>query len=146
MQKELLRKMVDQNRMTSSYSFDRVTETNATLRLTPTAASIGFIFRHIAETINLFSQFFGVPTDVKNTTIGKTDEGQGKDVQLSRRLIEEGFGKLYKLVETQSDEYWLGDVETPFFGTTARIRLFAHILFHNSHHAGQISLTLSRGA
>lgn len=146
MQKQLLKKMVDQNRMTSSYSFDRVTNANAILRLTPTAASIGFIFRHIAETINLFSQFLGVPTDVKNTTIGKTDEGQENDVQESRRLIEEGFGKLYQLIETQQDEYWLGDVETPFFGTTARVRLFAHILFHNSHHAGQISMTLSRGS
>ena len=145
MQKELLKNMVDQNQITSSYSFDRITDDNAVLRLTTTAASIGFIYRHIGETINLFCQFFGVTSDVQNTTIGKTDEGQGQDIQQSRRIIEEGFAKLYKLIETQSDDYWFGKIETPFFGTIPRIRLFAHILFHNSHHAGQISMTLSRG-
>ena len=146
MQKELLKNMVDQNQITSSYSFDRITADNAVLRLTTTAASIGFIYRHIGETINLFCQFFGAPTDVQNTTIGKTDEGQGQDIPQSRRLIEQGFAKLYKLIETQPDDYWLGTIETPFFGTIPRIRLFAHILFHNSHHAGQISMTLSRGS
>jgi uncharacterized damage-inducible protein DinB len=43
------------------------------------------------------------------------------------------------------EEDWLGLIDTPFFGKVARARLFAHILFHNSHHAGQISLTLSKG-
>ena len=146
MQKELLKNMVSQHQLTSSYSFDRITDENAVLKLTTTAASIGFIYRHIGETINLFCQFFGVPTEVQNTTIGKTDEGQGQDVQQSRRLIDEGYSKLYKLIETQPDDYWLGDIETPFFGTIPRIRLFAHILFHGSHHAGQISMTLSRGS
>jgi len=146
MQKELLENIVKQNQMTSSYSLDRITDDNAVLRLTKTAASIGFIYRHIGETFNLFCQFLGVPTDVQNTTIGRTDEGQRRSIQQSRRLIEEGFAKLYKLIETQPDEYWFGNVETPFFGTVPRIRLFAHILFHTSNHAGQISLTLSRGS
>jgi uncharacterized damage-inducible protein DinB len=145
MQKELLKNMISQNQMTCSYSFDRITPENAALRLTRTAASIGFIYRHIGECINLFCQFLGVPTEVKNTTIGKTDEGQGKNIEESRHLINEGFTKLYKLTETEPDEYWLGYVETPFFGSIPRIRLFAHILYHNSHHAGQISMSLSRG-
>ena len=145
MQKELLKIMVIQNQITSSYSFNRVTEDNADIRLTNTAASIGFIYRHIGECINLFCQFFGVPTEVQNTTIGKTDEGQGKNIRESRQLIEEGFEKLHQLIESQPDEYWLGNVDTPFFGTIPRIRLFAHILFHNSHHAGQISMSLARG-
>ncbi|MBO0862754.1 MAG: DinB family protein [Chloracidobacterium sp.] len=146
MQKELLKNMVSQNQLTSSYSLDRITDENAALRLTTTAASIGFIYRHIGETINLFCQFFDVPTDVQNTTIGKTDEGQGQDILQSRRLIDEGYANLYKVIETQSDDYWLGNIETPFFGTIPRIRLFAHLLFHCSHHAGQISMTLSRGS
>jgi hypothetical protein len=75
MQKELLKNMVKQNQMTSSYSFDRITDSNAVLRLTNSAASIGFIYRHIGETINLFCQFFGEPTDVQNTTMGKTAVG-----------------------------------------------------------------------
>jgi uncharacterized damage-inducible protein DinB len=146
MQKELLLNMVSQNQMTCSYSFDKVTEENAALRLSKTAASIGFIYRHVAECIHLFCTFFDVPTEVRNTTIGKTDEGQGKNLDESRQLIAEGFVKLHQLTTVQPDEYWLGNVETPFFGTIPRIRLFAHALFHNSHHAGQISMTLARGS
>jgi uncharacterized damage-inducible protein DinB len=145
MQKEILFEIVKQNQFTSHFSFDRVTEENASLRLNDEAASIGFIFRHIGETINLFCQFFGVPTDVKNTTIGQTDKGEYYDVSYSRELIERGYQTLKHLVENSNDEDWLKPVDTPFFGIVSRIRLFAHVLFHNSHHAGQISMTLSRG-
>jgi hypothetical protein len=52
---------------------------------------------------------------------------------------------LEALVESSSDEEWLNLVETPFFGSIPRIRLFSHVLFHTSHHAGQISMTLAKG-
>lgn len=145
MQKKVLLEMVIQNQFTSSFSFNRVSNENAGLQLNDTTASIGFIFRHIGETINLFGGFFGMPPDVQNTTIGQTDNGQGKDVEYSRQLIEKGYAKLKELVETSADEDWLKTVDTPFFGTVSRARLFAHILFHNSHHAGQISMTLAKG-
>jgi len=145
MQKQVLLLMVEQNRFTSHFSFDRVTAENAALRLNDKTASIGFIYRHIGETINLFGQFLGAPTDVKNSTIGKTDDNQVFDVNYSRELIARGFEMLKTLVENSSEEDWLKPVDTPFFGTVPRIRLFAHILFHNSHHAGQISLTLAKG-
>ena len=145
MQKEILLQILEQNRFTSHFSFDRVTEENAALRLNEKTASIGFIYRHIGETINLFGQFLGIPTDVKNSTIGKTDDGQVFDVNYSRELIARGYEMLKTLVENSSEEDWLKPVDTPFFGTVPRIRLFAHILFHNSHHAGQISLTLAKG-
>jgi uncharacterized damage-inducible protein DinB len=144
MQKKILLLMVEQNQFTSHFSLDRVTEENAPLRLNEKTASIGFIYRHIGETINLFGQFLGIPTDIKNSTIGKTDDGQLFDVRVSRELIARGYETLKTLVENSSDEDWLQPVDTPFFGTVPRIRLFAHALFHNSHHAGQISLTLSR--
>jgi uncharacterized damage-inducible protein DinB len=146
MQKEILLEIVKQNQFTSHFSFDRITEENARLRLNDKTASIGFIFRHIGETINLFCQFFDVPTDVKNTTIGQTDTAQDYDVNYSRELIERGYQTLKDLVEKSSDADWLKPIDTPFFGTISRVRLFAHILFHNSHHAGQISMTLSRGS
>ena len=145
MQKEILLEIVTQNQFTSHFSFDRVTEENAGLRLNNKTASIGFIYRHIGESINLFCQFFGIPTDVKNTTIGKTDNGEYYDVHVSRQLIERGYTMLKELVETSTDENWLKPVDTPFFGTVSRMRLFAHVLFHNSHHAGQISMTLAKG-
>jgi uncharacterized damage-inducible protein DinB len=144
-QKDLLLEMVKQNQFTSHFSFDRVTEENATSRLTDRAASIGFIYRHIGETMNLFGQFLGTPTDVKNTTIGQVDNGRHNDVSYSRELIERGYQTLQDLVENGTEEYWRGTIDTPFFGPISRMRLFAHTLFHTSHHAGQISLTLAKG-
>ena len=145
MQKEVLLEMVKQNEFTSHFSLDRVTSENAHMRLNHHTASVGFIFRHIGETINLFCQFFGIPTDVKNTTIGKTDAGEDYDINYSRQLIENGYQHLKYLVNSSTDDDWLKPVETPFFGTISRARLFAHMLFHNSHHAGQISMTLAKG-
>jgi uncharacterized damage-inducible protein DinB len=146
MQKELLSDILKQNQFTNHFSFDRVSEENASLRLNDKTASIGFIYRHIGETMNLFGQFFGIPTDVVNTTIGHTDSGQVCDVEYSRQLISRGYDVLKGLVEGSADEDWLKPVDTPFFGTVSRIRLFAHVLFHNSHHAGQISMTLAKGS
>ena len=95
--------------------------------------------------MNLFGQFFGIPTDVKNTTIGQTDNGQVFDVAYSRQLISRGYGVLKDLVENSADKDWMEPVDTAFFGTVTRIRLFVHVLFHNSHHAGQIAMTLAKG-
>jgi uncharacterized damage-inducible protein DinB len=145
MQKDVLLEMVKQNKHTSHFSFDRVTEENANFRLNDKTASIGFIYRHIGETINLFGQFFGIPTDVQNTTMGQIDTGQHHDISHSRELIERGYQMLQDLVENSPEEDWLKPVDTPFFGTVSRVRLFAHTLFHTSNHAGQISLTLSKG-
>jgi DinB superfamily len=146
MQKEIVLEILRQNQFTSHFSFDRVSEDNASLRLNDKTASIGFIYRHIGETMNLFGQLFGIPADVINTTMGQTDNGQGFDVEFSRELISRGYGMLTSLVESSADEDWLKPVDTPFFGTVSRIRLFAHVLFHNSNHAGQISMTLARGS
>jgi uncharacterized damage-inducible protein DinB len=146
MQRGILLEIVKQNQFTSHFSLDQVSEENASLRLNDKTASIGFIYRHIGETMNLFGQFFGIPTDVINTTMGQTDIGQVFDVEYSRQLISRGYGVLRDLVEDSADEDWLKPVDTPFFGTVTRIRLFVHVLFHNSHHAGQISMTLAKGS
>ena len=146
MEKELLLDMIKQNRFTCSFSFNKITAENAAWRLNPDTASAGFIYRHIGETINLFGWFLGLPTDVKNTTMGQTDTGQLYNTAETGALIEEGYARLEKYVAETLASAWLEPVETPFFGTVSRIRLFSHILFHNSHHAGQISLTLARGA
>ena len=145
MLKDVLSDMVKQNEFTSHFSLERVTEENARLRLNDKTASIGFIYRHVGETMNLFCHFLGVPTDVKNTTIGQIDNGPHYDVSQSRELINRGYQALRDLVETSAEEDWLKPVDTPFFGTVSRIRLFAHVLYHTSNHAGQISLTLARG-
>ena len=146
MQKEILLEILKQNQFTNHFSLDRVSDENASLRLNDNTASIGFIYRHIGETMNLFAALLGVPTGVKNTTMGQTDTGQGVDVECSRQLISRGYSVLKDLIENSADEDWLKPVDTPFFGTVTRIRLFVHALYHTSNHAGQISLTLARGS
>jgi uncharacterized damage-inducible protein DinB len=145
MEKTFLKNILEQNKMTSSFSFNRVSNENADFRLNKHTASIGFIYRHIAETMNLFTTFFGHPTGIQNTTMGKTDTGQGKNVEESRDMIKKGYIILEQIIETTPEEDWLTMIDTPFFGKVTRLRLFSHILFHNSNHAGQISLTLARG-
>ena len=145
MEKAFLQNILEQNKMTSSYSFTRISNENAGFRLNKQTASIGFIYRHIGETMNLFTRFLGLTTDVQNTTMGKTDTGQGKDTEQSRQLAANGYDLLAQIIETTPEEDWLAMIDTPFFGKVTRLRLFSHILFHNSHHAGQISLTLSKG-
>jgi len=61
MQKGVLLEILKQNQYTSHFSLDRVSEENASLTLNDKTASIGFIYRHIGETMNLFGQFFRHP-------------------------------------------------------------------------------------
>jgi uncharacterized damage-inducible protein DinB len=145
MQKELILDMLAQNRTTCSFAFDQITIENAELRLNEETASIGFIYRHVGEMMNLFGLFFGLPVESQNTTMGHLDTGQGQNIVDSQALVAAGYAMFQAYVETIDDEAWHDPIETPFFGTVSRARLFGHVLFHNAHHAGQISLTLSRG-
>lgn len=145
MEKEFLLNMLAQNKMTCSFVFGRLTNENSDFRLNESTSSAGFIFRHIGESLNLFGTFFGVPTEIENTTMGKTDNGQGNDVEKSRKLIERGYEVFENLIENSDETDWTEIVETPFFGSVSKIRLFVHVLFHTSGHAGQISLILSKG-
>jgi hypothetical protein len=93
--------------------------------------SIGFIFRHVGKTMNLFTTFLGLTTNVQDTTMGRTDTGQGKNVEESRQLVNKGYDLLEQIIETTQESDWLGMIETPFFGKVTRVRLFSHILIHN---------------
>ncbi len=145
MQKKLLQEMIIQNRLTSSYSFNKITNETKGYRLNANTASVGFIYRHIAELMNIFGHFFGVPTNIQNTTMGQQDTGQGFDIETSKQYIDKGYEMLESLVRDTKEEDWLMTIDTPFFGTVSRMRLLSHVLYHNSHHAGQIALTLSKG-
>jgi uncharacterized damage-inducible protein DinB len=145
MQKEFLKNIITQNQLTCSFAFNKISNENADFRLNKQVASVGFIFRHIGETIHLFATFLGYSTSVQNTTMGKTDTGQGKNIEESRQMINDGYNLWQQIIETTPDEEWLGMIDTPFFGKVTRLRLFSHVLFHNSHHCGQIAMTLSKG-
>lgn len=137
--------MLAQNQTTCWSTFDSVTPENESLRLNQQAASAGFILRHTGEMFMLFGLFFGLPTAVQNTTMGHSDTGQGEDIAASRQLIEQGYDRFRNYIAVTPDSAWLDAIDTPFFGTVSRMRLFSHVLYHNAYHAGQIGLTIARG-
>jgi uncharacterized damage-inducible protein DinB len=145
MEQEIFKDLLIQNQTSCSFAFNEINDENIGYRLNEQAASVGFIYRHVGETMNMFGYFFGVPVEVQNTTMGKSDEGQGKNLEDSRQLVEKGYTLLQNIIDNIPNGGWLEPVETPFFGTVSKGRLFAHILYHNSYHAGQIGLTLKRG-
>lgn len=146
MEKELFSDLLKQNIQSCSYAFDAITEENSSYRLNENTASVGFIFRHVAETMALFGYFFGIPIDATNTTMGTQDTGQGKDLSTSRELLQKGYALLEQIISSTPSEGWFEPVETPFFGTVSKARLFSHILYHNSYHAGQVALTIKRAS
>ena len=144
MKQNIFNELLDQNIKTCSFTFDEITEVNLSKRLNKNTASVGFMYRHIGETMILFGHFFGIDTNVQNTTIGFQDEGQGVNIKESQDLIEQGYETLNKIINTTSEEGWFELVDTPFFGSVTKAKLFSHVLFHNTYHAGQISLTIKR--
>ena len=123
---------------------DEIKEENLSYRLNNKTATVGFIYRHIGEIMLLYGNFFGIPPRIQNTTMGQQDEGQGKNLKESEELIENGFKMLHQIIETTEEESWRDLIDTQFFGKVSKSKLFSHILFHNTYHAGQIGLTLKR--
>jgi uncharacterized damage-inducible protein DinB len=118
---------------------------NISNKLNQQTSSVGFIYRHIGETMLMFGNFFGKPSEIQNTTMGKQDEGQGKDFEESKMLIEKGIKLLEEIIESTPDLGWSEIIETPFFGAVSKAKLFSHILYHNSYHSGQIGLAIKKG-
>jgi len=146
MTKQLLNSLLSQQQTTNGFTLNQVSRENISMRLNPQTASVGFIYRHIGETIHLLATFLGETPQVHNTTMGQPDAGQGNNVEESHKILADGIALLQKLIDTHPDEWWLEIIDTPFFGRVNRLRLFSHILYHNAHHTGQISLTLAKGA
>ena len=140
----ILREILEQNLKTCSYTFNEIKEENLSYRLNNKTATVGFIYRHIGEIMLLYGNFFGIPSRIQNTTMGQQDEGQGKNLKESKELIKNGFKMLHQIIGTTVEESWRDLIDTPFFGKVSKSKLFSHILFHNTYHAGQIGLTLKR--
>jgi uncharacterized damage-inducible protein DinB len=142
---EIFKDLLAQNIISCGFSLNMVNSENVSKSLNENTASVGFIYRHIGETMLMFGYFFGKQSDIQNTTMGKQDEGQGQDYEESKRLIEQGFKLLDEIIESTPISEWSEIVQTPFFGAVSKVRLFSHILYHNSYHSGQIALAIKRG-
>lgn len=145
MTKDILKDLIAQNRKTCDFTFNEITQENSTLKLNDDTASVGFIYRHIGEIMHLLAQFLGISTEVKNTTMGEKDTGKVYDLKESQKLVDDGYKILDDLVESLSEQEWMETLDTPFFGSISRAKLLGHILYHNTYHCGQITLTLKRG-
>lgn len=145
MQKEILVQLLEQNRKDCSYFCKKINLENSSFRLTEQTASVGFIYRHIGETTNLIGGFLGCETDIEGTTLGRQDTGIQYDLEMSHIYFERGYNMLRKLVDETTDDKWLQEIDTPWFGRLSRIKLFSIVLFHNSHHCGQISSAILKG-
>ncbi len=145
MQKEILLQILEQNQMDCTHFCKNINAENMNFRLTEQTASVGFIYRHIGETINLIGEFLGNETDVEGTTMGQKDTGIQYDLETSRSYFENGYNTLKELVVNTADKEWLEEIDTTWFGKISRIKLFSILLFHNSHHFGQMSSTILKG-
>ncbi len=143
--KEIFKDLLAQNILSCSFSLNIIDKENISIKLNEQTSSVGFIYRHIGETMLLFGYFFGMPSEIQNTTMGQQDEGQGKDFEESKELIKKGYKLLEEIIENTSNTGWSELIDTPFFGAVSKAKLFAHILYHNSYHSGQIGLALKRG-
>ena len=76
---EIFRDLLQQNILSCSFSLNMVNSENISKSLNENTSSVGFIYRHIGETMLMFGYFFDKPIEVQNTTLGKQDEGQGND-------------------------------------------------------------------
>ena len=142
---EIFKDLLAQNILSCSFSLSMVNNENVSKSLNENTSTVGFMYRHIGETMLMFGYFFGKPSEIQNTTMGKQDEGQGNDFEESKKLIEKGFKMLEEIIESTPVSEWSEIVQTPFFGAISKARLFSHILYHNSYHSGQIALTIKRG-
>ena len=143
--KEIFKDLLAQNILSCSFSLNMIDKENISKKLNEKTSSVGFIYRHIGESMLLFGYFFGTPSEIQNTTMGQQDEGQGKDFEESKKLIEKGYKMLEEIIESTSNHGWSDIIETPFFGAVSKAKLFAHILYHNSYHSGQIALAIKKG-
>ncbi|MEY3956813.1 MAG: hypothetical protein RLZ73_1268 [Bacteroidota bacterium] len=117
---EIFRDLLAQNILSCSFSLNRVSSENISKSLNENTSSVGFIYRHIGETMLMFGYFFGKPSEVQNTTLGKQDEGQGNDFEESKKLIDEGFKMLEEIIETTPISGWSDIIETLFSGQSQK--------------------------
>ncbi|MBX2915765.1 MAG: DinB family protein [Cyclobacteriaceae bacterium] len=145
MQKEIMLQQLEQNKMDCLRILKNINPENASFRLTEKTASVGFIYRHIGESVHLLAQFFGYPTTIEGTTMGQSDTGARYDLNTSQEIFDQGYKTLENLVNETSEKDWLEEIETTWFGRISRIKLYSITLFHNSHHCGQIASALVKG-
>ena len=145
MQIRILLEILEQNRFNSSVTFKAINNDNVNFRLNEKTASVGFIYRHIGETINTLGKDLGFETNVEDSTMGKTDTGKKYDMETSAKFVEQGYNQIENVIKNSADKDWLEEIETTLFGKISKIRLLSIILFHISHHCGQMASAIVKG-
>ena len=62
--KEIFKDLLAQNILSCSFSLNIIDKENISIKLNEQTSSVGFIYRHIGETMLLFGYFFGMPSEI----------------------------------------------------------------------------------
>ena len=69
--KEIFKDLLAQNILSNSFSLNMIDNENISTKLNEQTSSVGFIYRHIGETMLLFGYFFGMPSEIQNKLFQK---------------------------------------------------------------------------
>jgi len=125
--------------------FEKVNEDNFSFKLVENTSSVGFVFLHMAETQLFFANvFFGTPMDVVPLTLRTKDEGQVKDMEAVKEVIQKANKYIYDSIKSLPEEKWLEVVEAPF-GKLTRVQGLGALINHTQHHIGQAIQAIKKG-
>ncbi len=125
---------------------NKLTPENSIFRISPESATAGFYMRHIGEAMHSLSNM-GFQTGMSfqpQTLRQPADPGHALDLAETKQYVDSGFDLLRKVV----NERPISEIDTVFsspFGDQTLLSFIAFTLNHNSHHAGQIELTIKKG-
>ena len=146
MENSFLSSFIEQNKKDCLSIIDKIDEYNAGFRLSKNTSSAGYLIRHIGEVTNGIAVILGYKNQITYLTINKIDSGEKYNIETSKLLFNSGYLYLAQLIESSKTNFWNEEIQTTWFGNISRVRVLSILLFHNSHHCGQISTTIKKGS
>ena len=123
----------------------KITEADLAKKLHVNSNSIGFLLRHIGDVELLFAKnvFKAGQLQVHaKTVIAQKDTGEWINLSELVDYVNQSATELKAVLETQTDDDWVTEIETKEFGKKTKQEAVARIISHTAYHAGQIGIIL----
>ena len=125
---------------------NKLTPENSMFRISPESATAGFYMRHIGEAMHSIANMgFQSGMSFQPQTLRQpADPGHAFDLSETKQFVDSGFDLLRKIVNERPNS----EIDIVFsspFGDQTLLSMMSFTLNHNSHHAGQIELTIKKG-
>ena len=123
----------------------KITEADLAKKLHANSNSIGFLLRHIGDVELLFAKnvFKAAQLQVHaKTVIAQKDTGEWINLSELVDYVNQSATELKAVLETQTDDDWVTEIETKEFGKKTKQEAVARIISHTAYHAGQIGIIL----